>query len=103
MSPNQSLLVCESVLARLDTALEIASAEAKKAKAAEERLETLLSEVRRLAIVPVSEIRIARPKGHFNCRSQTGCTANDNPVAPGCFSPLALLEGRMSDRTQATT
>jgi hypothetical protein len=43
MKPNQALLVCETVLARLDAALEVAGREVKSASAAEKQIRSLVS------------------------------------------------------------
>jgi hypothetical protein len=102
MTPNQSLLVCDAVLERLDAALEVANTEATNAKAAERRIEALLSDVRQRGVGPDSEIRVSPPDGHLASVSQKECAANDNPMDVGKFPPLAFLERRRSSRTRAS-
>jgi hypothetical protein len=82
MTANHSLLGCESVLARLEAALECANVEAMKAKAAEGRIEKLLSRVQTRALGSETITRISPPRAS---------AANDNPhINVGPFLLIAL-------------
>ena len=82
MASNQSLVVCESVLARLNAALEVARAEAVRARAAEDQIGALLSRV--LTREARSEIRIDRRETLLGSRRRHERAANDNPAQNRC-------------------
>ena len=90
MRANQSLVACDSVLARLDAALETAKAEVTSAKAAEARLGALLLRVMLEERDRDSEMRISPPSGWRH----RDLAANDNPAESSAFLPRACVEGR---------
>jgi hypothetical protein len=84
MVANNSLGVCESVLARVDAVLEVADEEIRHSKAAEMTLRSLLSRVANLetAVSPRETPPISRGERQW--------AANDNPSEQGVFSPVAF-------------
>jgi hypothetical protein len=91
MNANQSLSVCESVLARLDAALQMADAEAKCASAAEQEIRGLVSRLLRGRERHDSEIDVSTAhEPHLRCFTQSDDAANDNPAHPDARHPVAF-------------
>jgi hypothetical protein len=101
MTANHSLLGCEAVLARLEAALEFADMESMKAKAAEGRIETLLSRVRTRALGSGTITGISPHQAAYQSRIQRASAANDNPHINGGPFPLIALAQSIPFRATA--
>jgi hypothetical protein len=88
MRANQSLYVCESVLANLNAAIDLARAEVAQAKGAESRIAGLLARVSR-------SCDLGENTTYQRELSSRGA-ANDNPVQHCEYLSILVLETRAS-------
>ena len=92
MNLNQRLLVCESMLARLDAALAIADAESGCANAAELKMRTLLSRLEAEHQRRDSKSGVfTRPETRPRERTQRSRSANDNSRQGGAADLIPVV------------